>query len=332
MAPTATTTDVLIVGAGPVGMTLAMELSLQGVSFRIVEKSPERSDKSRALGVHSRTVEVLDRYGDGVGDLLAKASRVKGNDIWVGGRRFEALGGSSDAAAAAAAAKATPTPTDTRFPGIFVISQVDTEAFLERRLRERGVAVERATAASHIAQDADGVTVTLRKGEEEEEEEEGEETQVLRCRYVVGCDGAHSAVRHAMDVRFEGDAYPQEFILADTAFDWAPAYFDGTRAQLFLGDGMALMLPLGPGRARFVASRSKGVGVAASDADAEPTLRDFEACLEGMLPLGEGEAPSKRPRLHDASWLARFHLHHRCVTKYRDGRLFVAGDAAHIHR
>lgn len=315
------TTDVLIVGAGPVGMTLAMELSLQGVSFRIVEKSPERSDKSRALGMHSRTVEMLDRYGEGAGDLLAKATRVKGNDIWVGGQRFQALG---DRQADAAVAGAT---ADTRFPGIFSISQVHTEAFLEQRLRERGVAVERATTASHIAQDEDGVTVTLHRGVNQEGEGE-EEEETLRCRYVVGCDGAHSSVRHAMDVQFEGDAYPQDFILADTAYDWAPEYFDGTKAQLFLGDGMALMLPLEPGHARFVASRSR---VVAYD-DAKPTLRDFEVCLEGMLPVGEGEDLSKRPRLHDASWLARFHLHHRCVTKYRDGRLFVAGDAAHIHR
>lgn len=300
------TPDVLIVGAGPVGMALAIELSIQGVFFRIVDMATERSDKSRALGVHSRTVEAFNRYGGPLQEeLLSKAGRIAGNAMWVGGRRFEGFNGSVRAA--------SEFFSDTQFPGMFAISQVDTEDFLAGRLGEKGVVIEHPVTVQRVIQDDGGVTVALVKAHGEEE--------TVRCRYVVGCDGAHSAVRHSMDVQFEGDAYPQEFILADSEFDWEEA---GDEAHIFIGDGMAMLLPLKAGRARFVASRPSQVAT-----DAEPTLQDFQDRLETFLPA---EASFPKPRLHDPYWLARFHLHHRCATKYRDGGLFVAGDAAHIHR
>lgn len=306
------TIDVLIVGAGPVGMTLAMELTIQGVAFRIVDKAAERSDKSRALGVQSRTLEVLNRYGDGLQEeLLGKAGRMAGNAVWVGGRRFESFDASLREAAASAA------PSDTQFPGNFVISQVDTEGFLAARLGRAGVVVERPVAVRSIAQDDEGgVAVALVRARGEEE--------TVRCRYVVGCDGAHSVVRHAMDVQFEGDAYPQEYILADTEYDWEEAG-GGGKTHVFVGDGMAMLLPFRDGSARFVASRPRHAAT-----DGEPTLQDLQDCLATFLPAEGASCP--RPRLHHPRWLARFHLHHRCATKYRDGRLFVAGDAAHIHR
>lgn len=139
----------------------------------------------------------------------------------------------------------------------------------------------------------------------------------------VGCDGAHSIVRHSMNVKFEGDAYPQDFILADTQIDWDLDGIEGS-FQAMLGDGLVMIFPMGKGRARITASRPSHQG-----SGEDPTLKDFDEILAKMLPSQES---FPKPRLHDPFWLARFHLHHRCVTKYRDGRLFVAGDAAHIHR
>lgn len=126
-----------------------------------------------------------------------------------------------------------------------------------------------------------------------------------------------------MNVTFEGDAYPQEFILADTNIDWDVKGSEGM-FQTMLGDDLVMIFPMGQGRARITASRP---GHGSSDED--PTLQDFDSLIAKLLPT-DGSVP--KPRLHDPFWLARFHLHHRCVTKYRDGRLFVAGDAAHIHR
>lgn len=115
---------------------------------------------------------------------------------------------------------------------------------------------------------------------------------------------------------FEGGAYPQDFILADTHIECDVRLLNG--ANLIFGNGMAMLLPLKDGIVRIVASRP-GQAV-----DRDPTLEDFQEFMSKMLP---GDL-----KIHDPVWLTRFHLHHRGVNKYRDGRLFVAGDAAHIHR
>lgn len=290
--------DVLVVGAGPVGMAMAMELAIQGIAFRIIEKEPVRSDKSRAIGVHTRTLELLNRYGN-IDELLAKSQKVAGMAMYINRKRFEGFN---------MFGKPVATP-ESQFPGMFAISQVDTEAFLETRLAGLGVTVERPVTVKSVVQADDVATVILVKADGSEE--------VVRAKYVVGCDGAHSIIRHSMDVEFQGDAYAQEFILADTMIDW-----DGLngKAHLLLGADLLMLLPFGAGRARIVLSRPHSLS-----SQADPTLYDFQTALVARLPVGE------KPRLHDPVWLARFHLHHRCATKYRDGRLFVAGDAAHIH-
>lgn len=157
------TTDVLIIGAGPVGMTLAMELSLHGVNFRIVEKEAARSDKSRSLAAHARTMELLDRYGE-VDELLARAAPVAGQTVWLNRKKFDPIEVSRMRL------------HGTRFPGPVMVSQVETEAFLLRRLGERGVRIESPVAATSVRQDADGATVVL--------ENEGVE-ETVRCKYVV---------------------------------------------------------------------------------------------------------------------------------------------------
>lgn len=289
------TVDVLVAGAGPVGMTLAVELAIQGVAFRIVDKQQARSSESRAIGVHSRTLEVFNRYG-AVEELLTKAGKVMGNVFWMNGKRFDGFKG-----------HARP---DTRFSGIHTVSQADTEAFLASHLAGRGVSVEHPVTVKSVVQDNDAAaTVILTKSDGSEE--------IIRAKYVVGCDGAHSVVRHSMDVEFQGDAYAQEFILADTMIDW---HGFGDKTYTMLGDRLMMLFPLAQGRAYIVLSRSTD-----PPSNDDPKLEDFRNALAERLPAEES------PKLHDPFWLARFRLHHRCATKYRNNRLFVAGDAAHIH-
>lgn len=289
--------DVLIVGAGPVGTALALELASYGVSFRIVDQSSERSDKSRALGIQPRTMELLSRHID-VGPLEAQAKVGRGGWIFIN-RKLTAKATFDD----------LDTP-DTDFPLPLIILQGATERFLDEALASHGAAVERPVVATSVSQDAEGATTTL--------ELPGGGQRTIRSRYVVGCDGAHSKVRHAAtNLTFEGAAYPQDFLLCDahiTGETTLPKeYF-----SLCLGIGSLAIIPMKDGVWRLMAS---GHGIST---DETPSLEWFQSFLDRFAPPGAGT-------LSDPVWISRFRLHHRCVDSYRDGRLFVAGDAAHLH-
>ncbi|KAI0427899.1 FAD binding domain-containing protein [Xylaria sp. FL1042] len=286
--------DVLIVGGGPTGMTLALELAAQGVSFRIINKATERSPHSRALAVQPRTLELFNRHGiSDAGDFERLGKRAEAANMCVAGKKITTINVDDVLA------------SGTKFRSPLTITQNETEHWLEKMLAKHGVQVEMGAAAKSIIQDADGVSVTVSTKDGEEE---------IRAKYVVGADGAHSAVRHASSLTFDGDAYPQEFICADTFMD---SEMPGGQAYMCLGNGALVVLPLKDGRVRLVVSRP------GQDVTRDPTLEDIEGFVQEIFPGGGS--------LHDATWVTKFRLHHRGVNSYRDGRLFVAGDAAHIH-
>ncbi|KAI0148623.1 FAD binding domain-containing protein [Xylariaceae sp. FL1272] len=288
--------DCLVIGNGPTGMTLALELVAQGgITFRIIDKATTRSPYSRALVMQPRTLELLRRHGP-VDDLIDAGTTADGVTMCVLGKKVVDIN-STD----------IPLP-GTQFPQL-VVSQCETEKWLEKTLRlKHGVRVEMGTQAKTITQDAEGVTVVTSR-------EDGSE-EVIRAKFVIGADGAHSAVRHAAkNLTFDGDVYRQEFILADCHLksDHPP-----NRAYMCLGQGVMVVIPMSRnGLVRLVVSRP------GQDDSRDPKLEDFEEFLQGIFPGGGS--------LHDPTWITRFRLHHRGVNKYRDGRLFVAGDAAHIH-
>ncbi|KAI1415849.1 hypothetical protein F5Y13DRAFT_155467 [Hypoxylon sp. FL1857] len=288
-------TDVLIVGGGPTGVTLALELAVQRIPFRIIDKEPQRSDKSRALGIQPRTLELLHRHGD-IRKFIARGNLSSGTTFYLNGKK-------------AADIDISGLAKDTAFPLMLIISQVETEEYLDECLAKYGFAVERGIEAKTIVQDSEGVTAIISNQDGVEE--------TVRAKYVVGADGAHSTVRKAATgLTFQGAAYPQDFILCDASIRNAKIPWD--RFSLCMGKGSLAVFPLKDGTCRVVVSR-----VQEANADVEPTLDVFQDMLNRLHP-GAGE-------LYNPTWITQFHLHHRGVNSYRDRRLFVAGDAAHIH-
>ncbi|ETS87203.1 hypothetical protein PFICI_01031 [Pestalotiopsis fici W106-1] len=290
-----TNVDVLIVGGGPTGQTLALELSAQQIPFRIINKAAERSPYSRALVVQPRTQELLNRYGK-VQELLDRGFSARVTTFAVKGQWVTDM--SSDWKGI----------TTTQFLKPVVISQADSEEYLDSLLAKQGITIEMGIEAKTITPDAEGVTVVLTSQDGKEE--------TIRAKYVVGADGAHSSVRHAAkSITFDGDAYQQEFILADVRLKSEP--YPNDRAYFCMDQGVMNILPMQGGYSRLIVSRPN------QPSEKDLSLEDFQKFLNKVFP---GTAVASDPR-----WIAAFHLHHRIASNYREGRLLLAGDAAHIH-
>ncbi|HEX6533981.1 MAG TPA: FAD-dependent monooxygenase [Gemmatimonadaceae bacterium] len=294
--------DVLIVGAGPTGLALAAQLHAFGTRFRIIDRLEHRGHESRALGVQARTLELLQTIGLGEA-LVARGNASTHLVLHLDGHRV------------AEVALGTIGATDTRFPFILFISQAETEALLCEHLAASGVRVERGLELESAEAGADGVRCVLRHGDGREER--------VEASYLAGCDGAHSAVRRLAGIPFEGGSYPQQFVLGDVEAD-GPLTPGAINA--FAGRGVAMFFPLGaPTTWRVIAMSATGRPGEESDGleTSALTLAELQAIVD--VPTGDAI------RVRDPAWLGRFHLHHRQTAHYRAGRLFLAGDAAHVH-
>jgi 2-polyprenyl-6-methoxyphenol hydroxylase-like FAD-dependent oxidoreductase len=288
--------EVLVVGAGPTGLTLAAELAAFGVRARLIDRGLDRVHESRALAIQPRTLEVL--AGLGVTDeLIAGGNRAVRLRMHIPGRVLAVpmfdLG-----------------LDDTAYPFLLFVSQAETERVLGQHLAASGVAVERGVELVGLSNAADAAAATLRHRDGREE--------VVSARYVVGCDGGHSSVRRLAGIRFEGGSYPQTFVLADTEADGV----EPGAAHVFLSEmGMLFFFPLGtPATWRLLAMRPPADR---TPPDAPPVLDEVQALATTYT--------GGTVRLHDPVWMTNFRLHHRAATRYRAGPVFLAGDAAHVH-
>lgn len=298
---------ILIVGAGPTGLMLAAQLQAFGVEFRIIDRTSEAARESRALAVQARTLEILQSLR--LGARLVS----RGNPSARLALHFERgptavveLGGFS--------------AQDTRFPFILFVSQAETEALLGDHLARAGFSVERDVELVGVELTDGAVHCRLHSADREE---------TLTARYVVGCDGAHSTVRKQTGIAFEGDAYLQDFMLGDVD---AEGPIETDELHSFAAGGyVAMFFPLrSPAQWRVIAIGSRPGGRARSESTAELSLSRSELSLEDLQVAVDG-ATSGTIRLRQPLWLTHFRLHHRQARTYRRGRVFLAGDAAHIH-
>src|SRR5579885_1770218 len=173
-------TDVLIIGAGPAGLALAIALARYGVKFRIIDKNAERSAKSKALAVHSRTLEVFEDL-ELIDRFLQESIRIEGVNIFAEKTQI---------------ARLTFDGLDSPYPFTVSLSQSKTEQLLEEKLSEFGLFVERSSELLTISNESECVVSRIKQ--------EGGKEALVRSRWAVGCDGAHSAVRHALNLSFSG--------------------------------------------------------------------------------------------------------------------------------
>jgi len=284
-------TGVAIVGAGPTGLTLACRLAAEGVPFVLLDRLPQGANTSRAAVVHSRTLEVLERL-DVTERMLANGIVVP---IFTVRDRDRVL---------------ARVPFDwlpTRYPHTLMIPQQVTESILVERLRELGGEVYRPYVMRALSQDGDQVRLGV----------EGPDgaTQTLSARYAVGADGMHSGVRDAAGISFTGGSYAESFVLADVHMTWPLP--DDEVALFFSPQGLVVVAPLPEGRHRIVAT--------CDPAPEFPDVDFVQALLDARGPV------TSSGRVHDIVWSSRFRLHHRVADQYRAGRIFLAGDAAHVH-
>jgi 2-polyprenyl-6-methoxyphenol hydroxylase-like FAD-dependent oxidoreductase len=286
--------QVLVVGAGPVGLTAAAELARYGIAVRIVDKAAQRSDKSKALVLWSRTLELLDRAG-GSEAFVAAGNKVDAAHFFAGDKQIGHIGFAG---------------VDSPHPYALMIVQSETERLLEAHLESLGVKVERAVELIGFKDTGAGVSADLRRPDGS--------TETVTADWMIGCDGAHSAVRHGLGLSFMGKTLESDFLLADV-------HITGMRGPLSAlnifahEEGVLATFPISAGRYRIIAD----LGVSKGEHPADPTLEQIQAIVYRR---------SGRPLLlSDPIWLSAFRINERKVGNYRAGRIFVAGDAAHVH-
>lgn len=286
--------DVLVVGGGPTGLALALELRRHGLRARIVDQGEGPSIWSKAQAIHARTLELLERAGVAQ-ELLRDGKRIRQVNVFgAGGRRVAQLAIEG---------------LDTAYPYIYSLPQRNTEIVLAGCVERAGGAVEHKVRLEGFTQDERGVDARLVHADGREE--------AVHAAYMVGCDGAHSTVRHALGLAFAGSSYEVRIIQADVHVE-LPFPIEDDEAALFFGEGAVVgLLPLpGKHRYRLLAPRPPGD-------EMEATLENFQQIFAAVGPAGAV--------VDDPAWMIAFRLHCRMVERYRVGRVFLAGDAAHIH-
>lgn len=290
-------TDVLIVGAGPTGLALRLELERLGIAAIQIDKHAAGLNTSRAAVIHARTLEVLEPCGV-VPDLLSKGVAVP--DFRVRDRDRILLHISFD-------------DIPSRYRYALMCPQNETEAILQARLEALGAIIERPVQFLSTTETPGGLIAELALP--------GEQKQSLFTRWIVGCDGGSSKVREQAGIAFVGDNYAEQFMLADVHMDW-PIY-RGEVSLYFSADGLMVVAPL-PELDGTSCDRYRIVATVPS-APATPSIDDIEMLLRKRGPRVAGV------KVKALDWSSSFNLQHRIASQVCKHRTLLCGDAAHVH-
>ena len=287
----ATRTDVLVVGAGPTGLALALMLRQAGASPLVVDKLHAGHTTSRAAVIHAHTLDVLEPLGV-TGRLMSEGLRLKklsvrDRDRVLTGLNFDDL--------------------PTRHSCLLMVPPDRTEQALRDALADAGGGIEWGCEVRAITQLPDDVLVEMRSPNG---------PRLVLAKYVVGADGMNSIVRKTAGIAFSGTSYEESFLLADVDMQWGPGRDE---VMIFFSpEGPVVVAPL-PGGERF-----RIVATYENPPD-HPDVTDIQTLLDRRGPTSSGA------RVSNVAWSSRFRVHHRVADRYRNGRLLIVGDAAHVH-
>jgi 2-polyprenyl-6-methoxyphenol hydroxylase-like FAD-dependent oxidoreductase len=287
--------EVLIVGAGPTGLAHALWLTAQGVEVRIVDRNDGPGTTSRAMAVQARTLE-LYRQLDLSDRVVAAGFRNPAMNLWARGKRRTRV------ALSDIGSRLSP------YPYILVYPQDLHERTLDDRLAALGVTVERRTELLSFEDHADRVTVRLRLPDGSED--------VCTTRYLAACDGARSTVRRQLGIGFDGGTYPQVFYVADVQLSGL-ARNGEAYLSLDAADFVAVLSYSGDGKARLIGT------VRGDRADHADTLTFDDVGHEALRRVGI--------HVEAVHWFSHYRVHHRVADRFRQGRVFLMGDAGHVH-
>jgi 2-polyprenyl-6-methoxyphenol hydroxylase-like FAD-dependent oxidoreductase len=288
-------TDVLIVGAGPTGLVLALWLTRLGTRVRIIDTTGEPGTTSRALAVQARTLELYRQVG--IADaVVARGREMTAINLWTAGKPvahvvFGAMG-----------ADISP------FPYALIYPQDEHERLLIDRLAEAGVKVERQTELVAFEETTRGVRASLRPADGG--------TNTCEAAYLAGCDGAHSAVREALAIGFSGGTYKHLFYVADV--DARGPVMNGELHGALDTTEFLIVFPLKDDR------RARLIGTVRTDADHQRDDLTWDDVSQRVIEWMRIDVE----RVH---WFSTYRVHHRVADQFRKGRTFLLGDAAHIH-
>ncbi|MGA7243106.1 MAG: FAD-dependent monooxygenase [Terracidiphilus sp.] len=285
--------EILIVGAGPTGMTAAIELKRAGMDVRIIDKSDHMAQYSQALVVQARTLEQFQRYGI-ADEAIARGRRLREAKFYSEGKLIVDF---------------TLDGVESRYPFALFLPQSETEALLNSYMESLGVKAERNVELVSLRQDSE-IQATIRHADGR--------TEDLAPRWVIGSDGAHSAVREKMGVPFEGGRVAISFFLADVEISGADAPKDELSLHVSRGD-VVFMGRLSDRIVRLIVALHEQPQI---DEKRDLTVEDFQRMVDRV---------GVQIQVHSAEWMTPFHVTDRQAKHYRIGNVFLAGDASHIH-